>query len=431
MKVCILDINARYQITEQDTAFGISNLHFDLSVYDVFGILGAGGKLVLPDPEYGKDPAHWIHWLNHENITVWNSVPAFVEMLAEYEEYQRQVTSQSLRLVMMSGDWVPVLLPGRIRNLFQNVEIVALGGATEGSIWSNHFEIPEVVPEDWKSIPYGKPLANQKYYVLDQNMEDCPDWVPGTLYIAGDGIAQGYLNDKEKTKEKFVVLDRTGERLYCTGDMGRYWNDGNIEFLGRLDNQVKINGYRVELGEIETFMNWIHGVKISQVVNIKDNKLVGFYVSNYEINETYFQNYLRDYLPKYMIPQNFIALLEMPTTKNGKIDKKELKRKAIEFQKTFESNNRAMTKEEKEFSEIWKEVLKCQDVSLKDDFFSSGGNSLKAITLANRIKEKYIIEITIRDVLEFPIVEQLSEFVQKKVKDNSKKSGSNIEEGFF
>lgn len=101
----ILDINARYQITEQDTAFGISNLHFDLSVYDVFGILGAGGKLVLPDPEYGKDPAHWIHWLNHENITVWNSVPAFVEMLAEYEEYQRQVTSQSLRLVMMSGDW--------------------------------------------------------------------------------------------------------------------------------------------------------------------------------------------------------------------------------------------------------------------------------------------------------------------------------------
>ena len=294
----ILDINVRYQITEQDTAFGISNLHFDLSVYDVFGILGAGGKLVLSDPEYGKDPAHWIHWLNHENITVWNSVPAFVEMLAEYEEYQRQVTSQSLRLVMMSGDWVPVSLPGRIRNLFQNVEIVALGGATEGSIWSNHFEIPEVVPEDWKSIPYGKPLANQKYYVLDQNMEDCPDWVPGTLYIAGDGIAQGYLNDKEKTKEKFVVLDRTGERLYCTGDMGRYWNDGNIEFLGRLDNQVKINGYRVELGEIETFMNWIHGVKISQVVNIKDNKLVGFYVSNYEINETYFQNYLRDYLPQ-------------------------------------------------------------------------------------------------------------------------------------
>ena len=267
----ILDINDRYQITEEDTAFGISNFHFDLSVYDVFGILGAGGKLVLPDPEYGKDPAHWIQWMNQENITVWNSVPTFVEMLAEYEEYQRQVTSQSLRLVMMSGDWVPVSLPGRIRNLFQNVEIVALGGATEGSIWSNHFEIPEVVPEDWKSIPYGKPLANQKYYILDQNMEDCPDWVPGTLYIAGDGVAQGYLNDKEKTEEKFVVLDRTGERLYCTGDMGRYWNDGNIEFLGRLDNQVKINGYRVELGEIEAAVSDIFPENRSVVIPIKRN----------------------------------------------------------------------------------------------------------------------------------------------------------------
>lgn len=272
----ILDINARYQITEQDTAFGISNLHFDLSVYDVFGILGAGGKLVLPNPEYGKDPVHWIHWLNHENITVWNSVPAFVEMLAEYEEYQRQVTSQSLRLVMMSGDWVPVSLPGRIRNLFQNVEIVALGGATEGSIWSNHFEIPEVVPEDWKSIPYGKPLANQKYYVLDQNMEDCPDWVPGTLYIAGDGIAQGYLNDKEKTEDKFVVLDRTGERLYCTGDMGRYWSDGNIEFLGRLDNQVKINGYRVELEEIKSIIQQNSEVLCSEIVKTQGNRLVAF-----------------------------------------------------------------------------------------------------------------------------------------------------------
>jgi acyl-coenzyme A synthetase/AMP-(fatty) acid ligase len=175
---------------------------------------------------------------------------------------------------MMSGDWVPVSLPGRIRNLFQNVEIVALGGATEGSIWSNHFEIPEVVPEDWKSIPYGKPLANQKYYVLDQNMEDCPDWVPGTLYIAGDGIAQGYLNDKEKTEEKFVVLDRTGERLYCTGDMGRYWNDGNIEFLGRLDNQVKINGYRVELGEIEAAINRFVGIRQSKVVCVDKKNLL-------------------------------------------------------------------------------------------------------------------------------------------------------------
>ena len=323
----ILDINARYQITEQDTAFGISNLHFDLSVYDVFGVLGAGGKLVLPDPEYGKDPAHWIHWLNHENITVWNSVPAFVEMLAEYEEYQRQVTSQSLRLIMMSGDWVPVSLPGRIRNLFQNVEIVALGGATEGSIWSNHFEIPEVVPEDWKSIPYGKPLANQKYYILDQNMEDCPDWVPGTLYIAGDGVAQGYLNDKEKTEEKFVVLDRNGERLYCTGDMGRYWNDGNIEFLGRLDNQVKINGYRVELGEIEAAVSDIFPENRSVVIPIKRNNgivIIGIVEGKLYYDEKIIKKKLESTIPKYEIPKRIFNINEFPLTDNGKINRKKL-----------------------------------------------------------------------------------------------------------
>ena len=365
----ILDINARYQITEQDTAFGISNLHFDLSVYDVFGVLGAGGKLVLPDPEYGKDPAHWIHWLNHENITVWNSVPAFVEMLAEYEEYQRQVTSQSLRLVMMSGDWVPVSLPGRIRNLFQNVEIVALGGATEGSIWSNHFEIPEVVPEDWKSIPYGKPLANQKYYVLDQHMEDCPDWVPGTLYIVGDGVAQGYLNDKEKTEDKFVVLDRTGERLYCTGDMGRYWSDGNIEFLGRLDNQVKINGYRVELGEIETALRKIQGITEAFVLVRMENKiedLCAVLVEEEEYRDRqdrFYKEMLQKELPLYMIPKGYIKMKTIPLNSNGKKDIHKILNVVEQNKKPIpkkSNNEKELTQLQKRLLAIWRKILKSE-----------------------------------------------------------------------
>ena len=217
----ILDVNNRYQITENDTAFGISNLHFDLSVYDIFGMLGVGGTIVIPDPERVKDPEHWVEVLNTEKVTVWNSVPAFVEMLVEYEEYQKKLHTKALRLILMSGDWIPVSLPGRIRNILGDVKIVALGGATEASIWSNCFEIPEQIPEEWRSIPYGKPLANQRYYILDQNMENCPDWVPGELYIAGTGVAQGYLNDKEKPDEKFIIRKTTGKRLYNTGDMGR------------------------------------------------------------------------------------------------------------------------------------------------------------------------------------------------------------------
>lgn len=415
----ILDINARYQITEQDTAFGISNLHFDLSVYDVFGVLGAGGKLVLPDPEYGKDPAHWIHWLNHENITVWNSVPAFVEMLAEYEEYQRQVTSQSLRLIMMSGDWVPVSLPGRIRNLFQNVEIVALGGATEGSIWSNHFEIPEVVPEDWKSIPYGKPLANQKYYILDQNMEDCPDWVPGTLYIAGDGVAQGYLNDKEKTEEKFVVLDRNGGRLYCTGDMGRYWNDGNIEFLGRLDNQVKINGYRVELGEIEAAVSDIFPENRSVVIPIKRNNgivIIGIVEGKLYYDEKIIKKKLESTIPKYEIPKRIFNINEFPLTDNGKINRKKL---AEEYQYEEENNKEKTeitTPLERGLLDEYENILRIR-VSVDKEFFSIGGDSLNALKLIRKINEKYNIVITIKDLYENASVRKLAKRIIEKTED--------------
>ena len=416
----ILDINARYQITEQDTAFGISNLHFDLSVYDVFGVLGAGGKLVLPDPEYGKDPAHWIHWLNHENITLWNSVPAFVEMLAEYEEYQRQVTSQSLRLVMMSGDWVPVSLPGRIRNLFQNVEIVALGGATEGSIWSNHFEIPEIVPEDWKSIPYGKPLANQKYYVLDQNMEDCPDWVPGTLYIAGDGVAQGYLNDNEKTEEKFVVLDRTGERLYCTGDMGRYWNEGNIEFLGRLDNQVKINGYRVELGEIEAALRRIQGITEAFVFFKRDNAIEDICAVLVEEKryrdriDKFYKEMLKKDLPIYMIPTEYIKTNAIPLNSNGKKDIHKILIVAEKNRKPiFKKNNncKQLTQLQEQLLAIWREVLKIENIDINDNFFEIGGNSIQAIQITNQMTEKIGCFMDIGKLFEYPTISKIERYI--------------------
>ena len=420
----ILDINARYQITEQDTAFGISNLHFDLSVYDVFGVLGAGGKLVLPDPEYGKDPAHWIHWLNHENITVWNSVPAFVEMLAEYEEYQRQVTSQSLRLVMMSGDWVPVSLPERIRNLFRNAEIIALGGATEGSIWSNHFEIPEVVPEDWKSIPYGKPLANQKYYVLDQHMEDCPDWVPGTLYIVGDGVAQGYLNDKEKTEDKFVVLDRTGERLYCTGDMGRYWSDGNIEFLGRLDNQVKINGYRVELGEIETALRKIQGITEAFVLVRMENKiedLCAVLVEEEEYRDRqdrFYKEMLQKELPLYMIPKGYIKMKTIPLNSNGKKDIHKILNVVEQNKKPIpkkSNNEKELTQLQKRLLAIWRKILKSENIDINDNFFEIGGNSIQAIQITNQMTEEIEHFIDIGKLFEHPTISEIERYILEEM----------------
>ncbi len=247
----ILDINQRFQITSKDKVLGLSALNFDLSVYDIFGILAVGGTLVIPDAKGTKDPAHWLELIEQKEITIWNSVPALMQMLLEHLDSHSQVKN-SLRLVLLSGDWIPLDLPKLMQNkLNPNAQTISLGGATEASIWSILYPI-ETVNLEWKSIPYGRPMANQHFYVLNTALEPCPVWVTGQLYIGGIGLAQGYWKNKEKTNQSFIIHPKTQERLYKTGDLGRYLPDGNIEFLGREDFQVKINGYRIELGEIES-----------------------------------------------------------------------------------------------------------------------------------------------------------------------------------
>lgn len=244
------DINRRFHVTAEDRVLGLAHLGFDLSVYDIFGPLAVGGCLVLPAPERQADPSHWSDLIAEHEVTLWNSVPAQLQMLYSYLASEPVVTLPSLRLAMMSGDWIPVKLPDQIRDRLPGLEVVSLGGATEASIWSIFYSIGEV-PEKWKSIPYGKPLTNQSFHVLNAALQPCPDWTTGDLYIGGMGVAAGYLGDTAKTAERFIRHPESGERLYRTGDLGRYLPDGNIEFLGRQDFQVKILGHRIELAEVE------------------------------------------------------------------------------------------------------------------------------------------------------------------------------------
>ncbi|MFD3702126.1 amino acid adenylation domain-containing protein [Nocardia sp. NPDC058658] len=247
----IADINARFGVGPGDRALGLANLGFDLSVYDIFGPLSVGATLVLPDTERRSDPSHWVELIERHRITLWNSVPALMQMLATYlmtESAERSGLS-CLRLALLSGDWIPTTLADEIRAHIPGLDVIGLGGATEAAIWSNYHRIGGL-DEGWRSVPYGKPLANQGFRVLDQAMRDCPVWVPGELCIAGAGLALEYLGDPRKTEERFVVHP-DGERLYRTGDLGRYRPDGLLEFLGRRDTQVKIRGHRIELGEIE------------------------------------------------------------------------------------------------------------------------------------------------------------------------------------
>lgn len=245
------DINRRFGVGPSDRVLSLTHLDFDLSVYDIFGLLGAGGALVLPAPERRADPSHWATLVADHGVTVWNSVPAQMQMLIDYADTVGDAALGSLGPVLLSGDWIPVNLPDRIRSHLPGGRIISLGGATEASIWSIFREVTEnPVPSDWASIPYGRPLTDQGVHVLDDSGRMRPDWVPGEIYISGHGLAVGYVNDPALTAERFLT-GRTGERLYRAGDYGRYLPDGDIEFLGRADGQVKIRGHRIEVAEVE------------------------------------------------------------------------------------------------------------------------------------------------------------------------------------
>ena len=262
------DVNKRYGVGDKDIAIGISSNDFDLSVYDIFGMLSAGGSLVLVTNERKRDAEAWISYIKEYGITIWNSVPALMKILL-IEAANEGVIIDSLRLAILSGDWISLDIPGQMKEVVPNTHLSAMGGATEAAIWSNVFDVTENIPEDWDSIPYGKPLKNQFYRVVGEDRIDCPNEVTGELWIGGVGIAKGYINDEKLTTAKFV--DDLGKRWYRTGDNGRRWGNGIIEFVGRRDNQVKLHGHRIELGEIENALNSCNDIQQTVVLIHESN----------------------------------------------------------------------------------------------------------------------------------------------------------------
>ncbi len=249
----IQDIHRRFQVDGADRVLCVSSLAFDLSVYDVFGLLGVGGALVMPSPERRGDPSHWAELVAAHGVTLWNSVPGLMGMLLDYVDQRPECELGTLRLALLSGDWLPVELVRRLRARLPAVAGHVLGGATEGSIWSITFPLSELAP-DATFVPYGRPLANQSMHVLDAALHARPEGVIGEICIGGMGVALGYLGDPARTAERFVSAPDGAGRLYRTGDLGRCHPDGTIEILGRDDAQVKIRGQRVELGEIEAHL---------------------------------------------------------------------------------------------------------------------------------------------------------------------------------
>ena len=327
------DLESRYPLRADDRVLGLAAFSFDLSVYDVFSLLGVGGAVVLPDAARQRDPGHWLELMARHRVTVWNTAPALLEMLVEYAEIEPEATRRaltSLRQVFLSADWIPVTLPDRLRALAPQARVIGLGGATEASIWSISYPIGKIDPQ-WPSIPYGRALGGQSFHILDTDDRPCPVGRAGELFIGGDGLATCYVGDPEQTAARFVEHPTPGARVYRTGDLGRWRPDGTIEFLGRTDRQVKIRGHRIELGELEATLDRLPGVRhaIAQAVRGPDDRprLVAFVVATdpgAPPSDTELAAALREALPPYMVPNRFVLLPELPITANGKVDHRAL-----------------------------------------------------------------------------------------------------------
>jgi amino acid adenylation domain-containing protein len=424
----VIDVNARFQVGFGDRALALSSLCFDLSVYDLFGLLAVGGAVVIPDPERHFEPSHWAELIDRHKITIWNSVPAFMEMFSTFAANRREGGYGSLRRVMLSGDWIAVSLPDRIRAVAPNAEVIGMGGATEVSIWSIYYPI-DVVDPTWKSIPYGRALGNQTVYVLDDDLQRCDVGVSGEIYIGGDGVAVGYWNRPDLNAEKFIpdpYSDRPDGRLYRTGDLGRYFEDGDIEFLGRIDHQVKIRGFRVELGEIETALvrhpRVAEAVVVARQVASGAKSLVAFLVvsSEADVPAKELTEFLRQGLPDYMIPTKFVRIDRLPLNVNGKIDRTALPETSSHAAGDASENVRVLPVDfapprdeiEAQLAAIWEQELDIRPVGIRDTFLELGGDSLTAVGVFTRIEHEFRRSLPPAALLERPTIESLAELLR-------------------
>lgn len=379
----VADINRRYGVQATDRGLALSALDFDLSVYDLFGLLSVGAALVLIDEHQRRDARAWLKALQHHGVTLWNSVPALLDMLLEANVHDRRPLA--LRMALLSGDWIGLDLPARLAQQAPACRFIALGGATEAAIWSNHFEVREALP-GWRSIPYGLPLGNQAYRVVDVLGRDCPDWVTGELWIGGAGVARGYRHAPQLSAERFV------DGWYRTGDLGRYHPDGLLEFLGRADSQVKIRGHRIELGEIEAALVRHPAVSMAVALVTGQNRLMAAVTAT--VPAQALAAHLEQCLPAYMRPEQLQVLDRLPLSSNGKVDRRALLA-ALEAiaQPTPDLDEQPLSEGEQLIAELWQQLLNVPSVSRHDNFFRLGGDSLLATRFLEMLRTRLGVEI--------------------------------------
>ena len=406
-------VNSRFKIGPEDVVLFTSSLSFDLSVYDIFGLLAAGGSLYVASHDEVTDPQRLARILFDGGVTLWDSAPAVFQQLLFYFDEASRTKESAVRLAFFSGDWIPLEFYDVIRRFFPRCEMIGLGGATEATVWSNFYPVTHLDPA-WASIPYGRPIQNARYYVLDSYFNPLPIGSRGDLYIGGECLTAGYFDQPDLTAERYLSDPHSNTphgKMYKTGDLARYRSDGNLEFLGRNDFQVKIRGFRIELGEIEARLAESPDVRESVVIAHKEasgeKRLLAYVVPADEaVNPAELAAALRTYmtahLPDYMVPSAFVRIQSLPLTPNGKLDRDRLPAPDGEAyaQPLYEAPQGSS---EIIIARVWQELLNVERVGRNDNFFELGGHSLLAVRLVERLHQENL-EIDVRSLFVSPIL---------------------------
>ena len=380
-------IGRHFEIGAADRCLALSTLEGDISVMDVFVTLRTGGAIVVVDEAQRRDPDAWARLIDAHQVTVLHFMPGWLEMLIEVGAGRLS----SVRVVPTGGDWVRPEVARRLRAEAPNLRFAGLGGATETPVHNTIFEVldPGALPADWTALPYGVPLPNNACRVVDDAGDDCPDWVAGELWVSGRGVARGYRGRPALTSERFVSHD--DRRWYRTGDLARYWPDGTLEFVGRADHRIKVSGYRVELGEVESAMRRVPGVRVAVAALIPGSDVLAGQVSLDDATLTVQQirGTLAELLPAHMIPRHLSVVDSIPFTDAGKIDRRAVASQlagVVAGSDTAPGYRAPSTPLESALCVIVAELLDQDRVGVDDDFFALGGDSVLATQAVARIR---------------------------------------------
>jgi amino acid adenylation domain-containing protein len=405
-----------------DTMLAVTTISFDIAVLELFLPLMVGAKVVIANSQSSYNVDTLVEALNQNDINVMQATPATWQLLLA-----SGWRCKNRFKALIGGDTLSPLVVEKLHAF--GCLIWNLYGPTENTVWSAAYAVENILVNKFgklKSIPIGKPINNVHAHILDSNLQLTPFGIPGELYLGGLGLARGYLNKPELTEKKFIInpiSTNVEDRIYATGDLVRYLADGNIEFLGRIDNQVKLRGYRIELSEIESTLLKFESVIECAVIlrqDISDNYnkiLVGFVVAKKQISITELKQFLMKSLPSYMIPTNIEFLTALPRTQNNKIDRLALGKQSICAANEKDIHTPPQTPTEILVAKIWYELLNAREISINDNFFHLGGHSLLALMVSNKLIEKHSIHIPLQLIFERPTIASLAFEIDSRKKE--------------